>query len=63
MSPDVTAQQREALERFKERHGRTWKSKLVAAWANGSDDRGPDGAHFRSLRNTIGLDGLYSLNI
>lgn len=63
MKVELTDAQREALERFKSVHGRNWKSRLVALWVNGRDDRGADGALLRQVRNTIGLDGLAKLKI
>jgi len=63
MIPEISEQQREALERLKSRHGRKWKSELVAAWMNGRDADGQDGGHLRSLRNNLGIDGLYKLKI
>ena len=44
MKTELTATQREALERFKTKQGRYWKSRLVALWINGRDDRAEDGA-------------------
>jgi hypothetical protein len=50
-----------ALLGFRERHGRSWKTDLWAAWMNGSDASEPGGAALRELRNRRGpswLDGL-----
>lgn len=60
-APDAlraTPQQLEALQRFAERHGRTWKCRLVGAWMNGTDDRLPDGGLLRQVRNQLGVQWL-----
>ena len=49
-----TADQTSALKRFAEKHGRTWKSKLKSAWANGTDSTMEDGALLRQVRNDLG---------
>lgn len=53
-----TPEQHEALRRFAERHGRTWKAKLVSAWLSGKDDRMQDGALLRQVRNQLGARWL-----
>ncbi len=63
MNEDLTQEQRAALERFKEKKGRYWKSKLVELWVSGRDDLVQDGALLRQVRNTLGLDGLANLSI
>lgn len=49
-----TSAQLNALRGFAQRHGRTWKSKLNAAWASGRDERLPDAPLLRQVRNEFG---------
>jgi len=49
-----TDEQIEALQRFANTHGRTWKSKLVDAWISGRDEHMPDGGLLRQVRNQLG---------
>lgn len=63
MQPEITQEAREALQRFSAKHGRYWKSKLIALWVNGQDDRQEDGGTLRRLRNTIGPTGLQALRL
>lgn len=63
MGDELTQEQREALARFKEKKGSYWKSRLVELWISGRDDRAPDGAVLRQVRNTLGLDGLARVKI
>ena len=53
-----TSAQLNALRGFAQRHGRTWKSKLNAAWASGRDERLPDAPLLRQLRNEFGPEWL-----
>lgn len=53
-----TREQIIALQRYALKYGRTWKSKLSAAWANGGDEREPDGGLLRQVRNTFGPSWL-----
>jgi hypothetical protein len=59
----ITTEQSQALSRFKSKQGRQWKSRLIALWVTGRDDRGEDGALLRQVRNSLGLDGLARLKI
>lgn len=61
--PSLSPEQRQALERFASRHGRTWKSKLRSLWTSGKDDRGPDGGLLRQVRNTVGPVGLSGIRL
>lgn len=54
----MTAEQIQALQAFAAKHGRSWKSKLRSAWASGRDERLPNGALLRQIRNTLGPVGL-----
>lgn len=58
-----TPEQTAALSRFKAKHGRLWKSRLIALWITGRDERIEDGAILRQVRNSLGIDGLASLKI
>jgi len=44
-----TEPQMEAIKRFAETHGRTWKSRLIDAWISGRDARLPDGGLLRQV--------------
>jgi len=48
---DVTAEQKQALNNFAAKHGRTWRAKLRSMWFNGKDASQPDGAYLRQVRN------------
>ncbi|KPB82037.1 hypothetical protein [Pseudomonas syringae group genomosp. 3] len=63
MTSQITQDQNEALTRFKAKQGRQWKSRLIALWVNGRDERSPDGALLRQVRNSLGVDGLARLKI
>jgi hypothetical protein len=58
---DVEDAQIEALLGFRERHGRSWKNKLVTAWMNGSDASESGGGALRRLRNCSGPTWLDTL--
>ena len=58
---DIDDAQIAALLRFRESHGRWWKSDLWAAWMNGSDANEPGGAALRQLRNHAGPSWLDTL--
>jgi hypothetical protein len=53
-------QQAAALQRFANEKGRAWKSALGALWASGKDERHPDGALLRQVRNQFGPQWLNS---
>lgn len=53
-----TEPQMEAIKRFAETHGRTWKSRLIDAWISGRDARLPDGGLLRQVRNQLGPQWL-----
>ncbi len=50
----LTPEQFAALQRYAEKHGRCWKSRLSSDWANGRDAEQLDGAYLRQIRNTCG---------
>lgn len=52
--PEPTSEQLEALRRFAAKHGRNWRTKLSQAWASGKDERLPDAALLRQVRNQLG---------
>ena len=53
-----------ALIRYARANGRSWKTKLCDAWANGRDEREADASALRRVRNRIGPSGLgkFALN-
>jgi hypothetical protein len=51
-SPSLEQQQ--ALQQFAAANGRYWKSKLKAAWYNGTDASLPNGGLLRQVRNELG---------
>lgn len=55
---NLTKEHARALIDFKARNGRRWKDKLKRLWATGKDERHPDGALLRGVRNEIGPGGL-----
>lgn len=55
--------QEEVLRRFAEKHGRTWKSRLMNSWLKGTDDRLADGGVLRQIRNELGSQWLRSYRI
>lgn len=63
MASHITTEQSAALSRFKAKQGRQWKSRLIALWVDGRDDRAEDGALLRQVRNSLGVDGLARLKI
>lgn len=54
---DLTADEARAVEVYASKHGRTWKSKLRAAWMSGGMEDGTGGI-LRSLRNSHGPSWL-----
>ena len=58
MSKELTTEQREALESYAARHGRTWKSKLNTAWMSSSA-----GPTLQQVRNTFGPSWLISFKL
>lgn len=50
-----------ALLEWRSRTGRSWKTKLWAAWMNGADERDPRGATLRKIRNQLGPTWLDKL--
>lgn len=63
MNTPLTTEQENALQQFANRHGRCWKSRLKDAWQNGSDERLPNGALLRQLRNQLGPEGLRGIEV
>lgn len=63
-SPRLSLEQRLALDRFREAHGRNWKSKLSSLWSSGKDESYPqDGALLRQVRNDFGPEWLASAKL
>lgn len=60
---EPTDEQRAALASFAARHGRTWKAKLLAMWANGRDANEPEGGLLRQVRNAFGPSWLESFQL
>lgn len=52
------AEQLAAVRAFAEKYGKDWKNKLSIAWSRGTDDREPNGALLRQLRNNFGPEWL-----
>lgn len=48
---DMTNEQRQALDSFAQKHGRTWRAKLRSMWFSGQDANQPDGGYLRQVRN------------
>ena len=46
---------------FRKRYGRRWKSKLLDLYLFGKDDREPDGARLRWIRNHQGPSRVHAL--
>lgn len=59
----LTREQFAALQRYAAQHGRTWKRDLSSAWASGTDEREPDGAYLRQIRNTFGPSWLMAFRM
>jgi hypothetical protein len=57
--PTPSPEQIKALASYASRNGRTWKSKLSEAWSNGRDEREPEAAELRSVRNRFGPTWLF----
>ena len=53
-TPALTQEQFLALLRFRAQFGRTWKRALAELWATGLDEKHPDAALLRQLRNNFG---------
>ena len=52
--PAWTDEEFRTLIGFRKRYGRRWKSKLLDLYLFGKDDREPDGARLRWIRNRQG---------
>ncbi|MEZ0498152.1 hypothetical protein [Sphingomonas sp. IW22] len=50
-----------ALLDFRARHGRRWKDALTRKWMNGDDEREPNSASLRMIRNQFGPSWLSDL--
>lgn len=50
----LTPEQLAVLQRYADKHGRSWKRKLSSAWTSGADEREPDACYLRQIRNTLG---------
>lgn len=61
--PDLKPEWRDALIRFKERHGRNWKADLKTLWWTGRDATQEDGHLLRQIRNHIGPSKLDKLKL
>jgi hypothetical protein len=60
---DLTPEQREALLAYAKRNGRHWKVELNCAWASGRDEREPEGALLRQVRNQRGPSWLHAITV
>lgn len=54
MSAPLTPEQLAAVRRFRDRSGRTWKSKLRDLWMREPGSKYQDGAVLRQVRNQLG---------
>ena len=54
----LTFHDKDALRRFRDKAGRTWKSKIRELWPVAALDRHPDGDALRRVRNAVGQSGL-----
>lgn len=50
-----TPEQIAALRAYRDRHGKRWKSRLLAEWLSATGEEGPD---LRQVRNTFGPSWL-----
>lgn len=50
----LSVEQAHALAAFRRAHGRCWKAALIDLWTTGRDERLPDGALLRQVRNNQG---------
>lgn len=55
-----TLDQIEALRAYRDRHGRRWKSRLLAEWLSSTGD---EGAELRQVRNTFGPSWLLNYRL
>ena len=60
---DLSEAQRVRLIQFKNEAGRAWKSKLIALWHLGHDDRLRGGCWLRQIRNDLGPAWLQGLDM
>lgn len=56
----LSAEQIDALRAYRDRHGRRWKSRLLAEWLSSTGDEGPE---LRQVRNTFGPSWLLSYRL
>ena len=56
----LSAEQIEALRAYRDRHGRRWKSRLLAEWHSSTGDEGPE---LRQVRNTFGPSWLLNYRL
>lgn len=59
--PAWTDDELRTLIGFRKRYGRRWKSKLLDLYLFGMDDREPDGAGLRRIRNRQGPSRVHAL--
>ena len=55
-----TPEQIEVLRAYRDRHGRRWKSRLLAEWLSSTGDEGPE---LRQVRNTFGPSWLLNYRL
>ena len=60
---DLTPAQAAAITEFAAQHGRRWKAVLNNAWTSGRDERMPNGALLRQIRNNHGPTWLARLTL
>ena len=56
----LSAEQIDALRAYRDRHGRRWKSRLLAEWLSSTGGEGPD---LRQVRNTFGPSWLLNYRL
>lgn len=61
MTTTLSSEQKAALRRFRETHGRTWKDTLRSMWSSGKDVTQPEGGLLRQIRNNYGPSRLEKL--
>ena len=59
--PAWTDEELRTLVEFRRRNGRRWKSKLLDLYLFGEDDREPNGAALRWIRNRQGPSRVHAL--
>lgn len=63
MKPELTVEQRGALDLFAAKYGAGWKVLLLNAWLNGTDAGEPSGHLLRQIRNQFGPKWLTNYEV